>query len=228
MQPPPEAGESLPPFLLWGPAWLPEEADVCGFEHMVRGGQPGRTDRCLPRLAETQHPGDGRSVSSWSFEWQWEAPGLRRICREGRGENWLPTPTPVGQRLSRWASVSQSRSSLELGCGSHRSPVGMLTVALGSDSGGNKLVSLCESTEAKNGPFQSRWLFPVSCPQACPHSHQGLQHSRSEVYRGRSTNSKGHLEEITKRVNPIFPLPSQTRTFLPIDWPLTSPHISPV
>lgn len=57
MQPPPKAGESLPPFLLWDPAWLPEEADVCGFEHMIRGRQPGRTDRCLPRLAETQHPG---------------------------------------------------------------------------------------------------------------------------------------------------------------------------
>ena len=107
-------------------------------------------------------------------------------------------------------------------------PPRMLTAALGSDSGGNKLVFLCESTEAKNGPFQSHWLFPVSCPQACPHSHQGLQHSRSEVYRGRSTNSKGHLEEITKRVNPVFPLPSQTHMFLPIDWPLLSPHISPV
>ena len=47
-------------------------------------------------------------------------------------------------------------------------------------------------------------------PQACPHSHQGLQHSRADAYRGRSTDSKGHLEEITKRINPVFPLPSQT------------------
>ena len=212
----------VPSTLLYAPAEVPEEADACGFEIVIRGGQPRRTDRrCIPRLATTWHQG----------RWPSRCPDGPP---SGSGERWVSGASIGGAgREERAAAPVPSGSNILLmgfsipvtiipGAGVWQLPE-FVTVTLGSDS--TEMVSSCfleSPLKPKMALFRLPWA--PSCVLSPGMSALEPGSPSRQTSRGAgSTDSQGCLEDTMKGL--ILPpphfLPGRARPH-PIDQPSMS------
>lgn len=93
--------------------------------------------------------------------------------------------------------------------------------------GGSKLVFLCESTEAKNGPFHHVGSFLCSFPSHV-HTHTRVSNTAELMPTGAEAQTPRGTLKRSRNGLILSSLFLPRHTFLPIDWPLMSPRISPV